>query len=500
MRISGFTLFAAAAATLVGAFSPAIAQPVVYGDQLAPFWHAAAHTRIDVVSIGDSNQLFAGGGWDRGWTRALASTTGLYASGLHSVGENGGNSSGVGDGTFTLSTLSTGAFTYNDAPAFHVALLNSRASLNSPLDYLHVAAGLSASGNASTGIVLDSTSPIDASGNLRFHLSYGLFEGEGPGSFRPAVRLNVPPYPNLCTGPLTSTRNASNALTHLTLDCPAAVRAGPLNFRMARAGIDTIVGPFIGYYARVENLDTTHGAALNTLYGYGGRSARIMAQFLADFTDESLTHYFTEVRRTQGPRKFVLVRLHSALNDRNEALPSITLGLTPGSSGPAFADNMQAMIDRCRSIYALNGWDDSDLYFLITPSHPIAPLDDVSLDAYRTAAETVAAANPRTAVARFDRLTTYTEMLAQSWYTTLLDRNHLSPAGYDALAQREVEALIAAAGCPADLDKDLDADSDDISTYFTLWDAGAREADADFDGDADSDDIVVFFAAWDSGC
>ena len=53
-------------------------------------------------------------------------------------------------------------------------------------------------------------------------------------------------------------------------------------------------------------------------------------------------------------------------------------------------------------------------------------------------------------------------------------------------------------GCPSDIDRDDDVDSDDIVLFFTGWDAG----DGDFDGDddSDSDDVVGFFLAWDQGC
>ena len=54
--------------------------------------------------------------------------------------------------------------------------------------------------------------------------------------------------------------------------------------------------------------------------------------------------------------------------------------------------------------------------------------------------------------------------------------------------------------CIGDADCDQDADSDDVVTFFTAWDAGEPGGDADADGDTDSDDIIVFFAAWDSGC
>lgn len=54
--------------------------------------------------------------------------------------------------------------------------------------------------------------------------------------------------------------------------------------------------------------------------------------------------------------------------------------------------------------------------------------------------------------------------------------------------------------CVADMDCDLDIDSDDVNLFFAAWDQGGGEADVDGDGDADSDDVVLYFAVWESGC
>ncbi len=61
------------------------AQEAVNAEALAPFFDQAASGRVDVVGIGDSNQLYAGHGWDTGWAVALAERYGLYATGLHSA-------------------------------------------------------------------------------------------------------------------------------------------------------------------------------------------------------------------------------------------------------------------------------------------------------------------------------------------------------------------------------------------------------------------------------
>ncbi len=54
--------------------------------------------------------------------------------------------------------------------------------------------------------------------------------------------------------------------------------------------------------------------------------------------------------------------------------------------------------------------------------------------------------------------------------------------------------------CPADLDRDLDIDSDDFFFYLDLFAAGDTGADVDGDGDVDADDFAAFIAFFSDGC
>ena len=60
---------------------------------------AAATSRVDVVMIGDSNQLYGGVGYDDGWARSLSQRFGLYGTGLHFLGENDGQGAAVDYGS-----------------------------------------------------------------------------------------------------------------------------------------------------------------------------------------------------------------------------------------------------------------------------------------------------------------------------------------------------------------------------------------------------------------
>ncbi len=150
---------AAAAASCVCASALARGdEAVIGGPALAPVWEAASNGgRVDVVCIGDSNQLYFGTGWDEGWARALHEQFGLYATGLHSAGESNGVNSGVGWTWGTTATVGT-SFTHSGAPAAAAALLNNPPSGLVPLNYLHVAEGNQATWQSASGMWLGAES------------------------------------------------------------------------------------------------------------------------------------------------------------------------------------------------------------------------------------------------------------------------------------------------------------------------------------------------------
>jgi WD40 repeat protein len=54
--------------------------------------------------------------------------------------------------------------------------------------------------------------------------------------------------------------------------------------------------------------------------------------------------------------------------------------------------------------------------------------------------------------------------------------------------------------CLADFNRDGAVDSDDVISFFGLWDASTVAADVNNDGGIDSDDVILFFDRWDVGC
>lgn len=491
-----------------GALLSAIAAPaagiecagVIGAEKLAPFFERARTTRVDVVGIGDSNQVFGGHGWDHAWAKALSDEFGLYATGLISAGENAGNGGGVGYTWTGFSTAWTGALAYAGAPDSYDAFLAGSTPLH-PGNYLYLAPGIATGAGFSTGIALTPGSPLGVNDWLRFHIAFGTHAGDGPGSFRPAVRLDQPPYSNLVIAAPVSTRGPDDSVSMTGLDLPPALRNSALAFRFVPQGID-LVGPCIIYWSRVERPDRQTGASFHTLMGLGGASARRMALGVQTASDAQLSLFFSLVRAEQAEPRAVLIRINTGLNDRNETLPSLgPVAITDGDSPEAFTDNLRAIMHRIETIWTLNAWPSDELYFLLSVSHPVAEPDDPELAAYRDAAAALAGEKERCAATRFDRLTSESEMIANGWYqSAATDRNHLRQAGFEALAAREIEAIIPPA-CPGDADNDRNVDFGDVTSVLANWGLCAPlrgMGDADGDRGVNFADITAVLSWWES--
>lgn len=458
---------------------------------IAPWVEKALAGRADVVALGDSNQAYGGHGWDHAWTMALAERFGLYATGLLSPGENGGWGAGLGYSYQVAPPMPNTPFVTSHAPAEMDTFLSDGTGM-APLNYLYLPAGEVAGSAPNQGIRVDRWSPLDVSAQLRFRVVYGKFwPGDGEGSFQLAVRESDPPYALLAQGAeqVTVTYNHSAGLRWTRLDLYAGPRDKALNFRFAPKG-NSIRGPFIAYLMRVENRDRPTGAALTTLYAFGGQSARDMAAALLAASDESLAMLLGEARSLQTSPRRVLVRINSGLNDVNETEPSLGPGqVSDGSSAEAFEDNIEAIARRMTEVWTSRGWDATELFFLISVSHPTGLGVDDRLDAYRRAADRFSKRWPRTAATHFERLTSPEEMIEQGWYQwSGLDRYHLTQAGFEALSRRELTAITPPPPpCPTDLNDDAATDVRDL--VILLGDFG-MSVPAHSGGDVNGDGAV----------
>jgi len=363
------------------------------GYALSVFFDDATKGRVDVVCLGDSNQLHYGGGWDRAWTRALQRRLGIYATGVTTPGEGGGSGLGVGEGYSTIAT-DGGSFVIGTAPDDVDRYFNAMRADLSPHGYVYLPPGVST--NQTVGIRVFDYAPFDVHDALKFHYTYGVFGGGGEGSFQPSVRSEAPPFTEFLRLPIISTKDGtfgSFKVTTGSLELPAFRRPPHMTFRLS-SNASPITGPFVAYGMRIEHLNSRKGASLNTLYAKGSQSARDMAAALIACEDATLTTYFSQVRMLGATR--VLIRINTGVNDRNETLASVgPERVSDGSSPAAYEDNLVAIINRIHEIWRLNDWDARELHFLITPSHPRGFPEAEPMLGYREAARAIADRFPR---------------------------------------------------------------------------------------------------------
>lgn len=409
-------------------------------DALAGFFRAAAIGRVDIVCIGDSNQLLWGRGWDEAYIRYAGFRWRLYATGLVSGGENFGSGAGVGfDYSGVFPPPSTGYVSAASGPA---SLFMNAADLLQPLNALSVGPGVSADPFANLGMVLHSSSDLDTSGPLRYWVAHATYPVGTGSTLRLSARLNDPPYSDVVAPKAIDTATGQGAAVNW-LDLPMAGprgTRGSLNVRPTQYGVP-FTGPMSVFYGRIEDPRVKVGASVHVLYALGGQSARDMGAALRAASDESLTLYFSMVRALQGPDKAILVRIGTGVNDRSETAPPLEpTGQAPNAPA-SFAANLRAVVERVRQVWSLNGWPQEELYFLFAVSTPLqGPPDDSLLQDYRLAADGVALEVPRAAVTHFERLTSVKELKDQDWVLFDIDTAHLEAGGHAAMAQREMSS------------------------------------------------------------
>lgn len=139
---------------------------------------------------------------------------------------------------------------------------------------------------------------------------------------------------------------------------------------------------------------------------------------------------------------------------------------------------------------------------IVTPFNVNSP-QDVQLASYRDAAAALLAEYPRLAVVDQAGLIPYATMVSQGYFANSVDRNHLSNAGYVALASAELAALVAAGTsltCIGDYNRDGGVTGDDLDAFFIDYDLGLVSTDVNNDGGVSGDDITAFFVAYGTGC
>ena len=400
------------------------------------FKYRVDRQRVDFIGIGDSNLVFNGTGWDHGLQFALSQSFPMYATGLISVNEGGGNGSGLGFG-YGRRGAGAGYMPFVGAPVELSKYLNGALS---PANYGYLADGSSKT-DPGLGMSLSSTCPIDISANLRYDLWYGTF-ASGAGSIDLSARLAVSPFTTLTTsGAISTNTGVLGNIAKDSLTLAAAARTQNVEF-LTSNNSRSLVGPFFGTYQRLTNTDRLTGFSWNTMSFRGGQTLRDHANAFLAATDDELIHYLQAVRDGQSAQlgKMFIFTVNSGLNERNELAGSTSVGPNPTTGGTpaAMVDNFEAIRIRIETLWQAQGWNVTEIYWLMFVSHPVSEPDDAELVAFRAAFDQhIIAKVPRGQIVDITDFTDADEMLASGWYNSGgADRVHLAQSGYEQIGLR----------------------------------------------------------------
>lgn len=387
--------------------------------------------RVDFVGIGDSNQIHGGDGWDHGFAKYLSDNYPIFATAFISQQENGGSGSGHG---YLVAKTVTKLGDRVGAPT-ELALFSDQSPDIGLFDYGYYNDTVSVAASSSpNGMRVESNAPIGVNNALRFDLWYGTFE-TGQGNFTSGIRKGVSGFNLLANGPNVETVTGSYGIDKTSVSLSAAERnhALEVGYRTITEGIE---GPFFSSVIRGVNPNQSTGAAYTTMEYFGGQPTRVLANNIINASDEFYTFYFGAIRDEQlttNNNVDVVFTINSGLNDRADSTMSVGPSPAVSSTKEGYKDNIQAIINKIKSVWISNGWSTNELHFMIIPSHPISDPDDTDLQLYRIGATEIVNLNDNTFFVNIASLTDFDTLTANGWYDGA-GPSHLAESGYEGVA------------------------------------------------------------------
>lgn len=392
----------------------------------------AAERRVDIVMMGDSNQLKDGFGFAGAFVKSFGEKYGLYATGI---------GASITTGSERHFNIISGAAS-SGAPSEIENIWPS----NSPEQYSYVADGATSIPSQS-GVSITINSLLDTKKELKFWTCWGSFT-TGAGKFRRMVRYGASPYTTIVQESVQTNTNIGEAkknFSALTIPADQNRLQQTIECKVGNVSAWTITGPFVEFYSRVERPDLESGISVHTLYGVGEMSLYDMALTLNGYSDLALKNFFEETRRLQLEKyqqPIVVVYINSGLNDLNETEVSLGKLKSPvDNSKEAYFDNLNSIIDRIEKIWKDN-WDINELYFLLVPSHPTGNATEDTLDLYRKKCNETMITRDRCSYINLRNLITSDEILNNGYYLNGgADRYHLNSPGYIDISNRIVNEI-----------------------------------------------------------
>jgi hypothetical protein len=458
----------------------------------------AQSRRIDIVCLGDSNQLFSGFGWQDGLTIALGEQYPMYATPILGAGDN--NAIGL-----AISTIASPSLPPAGAPAALLSYNDPGFGVNAtPYGFLPggstIPAGATIGMRLRPGNAIWPVNSFDADHALRLHFDYGTFE-TGPGEtgagavFQPQL-FQTGSF-SLLHDPIDPV-TGSSGIASSTLDMPAGIRnANDIVFRWFGSGVPDAAGPVFALYMRAEDLERPNGQSVSTLYGVGGATARDCALALRNTPGPQLRLFFERIRALQPSPRRILIRIAFGANDLTDSEPSVGPdGPFPADTDEAVADNIRAIIGEIHGVWSLAGWDPDELVFLLIGPHARLEAEPAGYG-FRQAISGVALDAPNIAFVNHFRIAAWTTMLVDGWYTFPTGA-HLNAFGYESMCRGEVEILLRSIA--SDLNGDCVVDTADLGILISAFGSSEPLGDINGDGIVDTADLGGLIVQFGESC
>jgi hypothetical protein len=489
----------------------------VNAKSLEPFFQAIAQDRAAMVMAGDSNQLIGAFGWGDGVESVWGDRFEMYATGLLSAAENKGL--GAASGYLYASRFDTTGVMLPEGALSHSLLLPQQTSSGflSPLGFATLPAGVSSSTTKLWGLdIFKNTiqqSPIFAlpsAYDLRGHITYRTLPQDAGGQFSPMWDTSLIQGIQNVIPPMVLVSPTGKGYDTVSLDLPYSNAAGAgsngffrlrLNHKLTM--VNNISGPLFVSFYQIER-PGARGISISTLAWLGGQGFAEMATGI----QLGSIPYDISVRQALSPLSMYFGRMRELMTS-----PKILIRLYFGGndiyakrvSAEEAAQSARLCIQQLQQLWFQQGWDASELYFLLVGWH-VRPFGDAresvlenpALPQLRQMLGSIARDTPRTAFVDMSVLAPGAEMLAQNWWLGLVGAGtaHLTKEGYTALAKRELDALEVRLQCTSDLNGDFVVDSLDLGMLLGSWGQIDYANDLNHDGLVDSTDLGKLLGQW----
>lgn len=415
---------------------------VTGGSRLARFFAAAAARRVDVMGIGNSNQLQGGHGWDHGWNVGLHARRPLYATPFYGGNENDGAGSGHG-GPLTLrdGSDSVGSAVVEGIPEWLSDL--SLEGLGPVLEHLYADTDVTTKG-LRVRVVAGFFEGLEVGSAFKVALRAAEF-AEGGGVYKVYARLDQSPYSAAVNEEISAEGDEDRLVwteRDITLTATQIERglqiAPHQNVTASIAGRAYIRG--LRGIAEGRTAGWSHTSACYM----GGQSLRTIVQAWQGLTDEAVDELLSSLVHHQGGDPHLLVRILEGLNARNDSTNSVGPSPTASNTRAGYLDNLRALRGVLEASWARLGYDRNNLWLLSVVDHPQED-DDATLADFRRASEDFARETINGVAVDLNQLISASELQAAGWYAGD-GRAHLaSAAAYAGVAELEIAALEEAA-------------------------------------------------------